>query len=68
MSYKLSDNDVKKITKENPNQPLDICSICDGVELHLQMSELKIWCSEEEVNWDLICDDCKELEKEEVNA
>ena len=58
MSYKLSDNDVKKIAKENPNQPLDICSICDGVELHLQMNEVN------EFDWYLICDDCKELEKE----
>ncbi len=50
---KLLDNDIKNITKENPNQVFDICSVCDGIELHGQMNEVN------EVDWDLICDDCK---------
>ena len=28
------------------------------------MSELKIWTDGDEVNWDLICDDCKENKNE----
>ncbi len=57
---KLSDNDIKNITKKNPNQVFDICSVCDGTELYGQMNELKIWTDGDEVNWDLICDDCKD--------
>tara|TARA_B100000073_G_scaffold248246_1_gene208581 strand:+ start:991 stop:1155 length:165 start_codon:yes stop_codon:yes gene_type:complete len=49
---KLSDQEVKKISNENPNQAFDICSVCDGIELHGQMSDVN------EVDWDLICDDC----------
>ena len=61
---KLKESEVKKLFKENPNQAFDICSICDGTELHNQMSELKIWTDGDEVNWDLICDDCKENKNE----
>ena len=49
---KLSDKEVKKISEESPNQAFDICSVCDGIELHGQMNEVN------EVDWDLICDDC----------
>lgn len=49
---KLSDQEVKKLSEESPNQAFDICSVCDGTELHGQMNEVN------EVDWDLICDDC----------
>ena len=49
---KLTESEVKKISKENPNQAFDICSICDGTELHNQMNEFN------DVDWTLICDDC----------
>ena len=51
---KLKDKDIEKIIKVNPfNASFDICFVCDGVENYGQMSEFN------QVNFDLICDDCK---------
>lgn len=56
---KLKDKDIEKIIKVNPfNASFDICSVCDGVENYGQMSEVN------QVNFDLICDDCKVEEGE----
>ena len=54
---KLSNKKIEKIIKEYPDQTFDICSVCDGVELHNQMNEIN------EVDWDLICDECLGKEK-----
>lgn len=52
---KLTNKDIEEIIKVDPfNASFDICSICDGVENHGQMSEVN------QVDFDLICNDCYE--------
>lgn len=56
---KLTDKDIEEIIKVDPfNSSFDICSICDGVENHGQMSEVN------QVDFDLICNDCNEYNYE----
>ena len=56
---KLTNKDIEEIIKVDPfNASFDICSICDGVENHGQMSEVN------QVDFDLICNDCNEYNYE----
>ena len=47
----------RQIMANNPLQMFDVCSKCEGVELHGVMSEVN------EIDFDLICDKCLEEEK-----
>ena len=49
---KLTIKQQNKIMEENPNQPFDICSKCEGVQLYGTMKDIN------ETDFDLICDDC----------
>ena len=50
---KLTDEQIEEIVRADSNSRFDICSVCDGVENYGQMSEVN------QVDFDLICDDCK---------
>ena len=51
---KLTDKDIEEIIRVEPfNSSFDICSVCDSVENYGRMSEVN------QVDFDLICDDCK---------
>jgi hypothetical protein len=54
---KLSEEEVEQIIAKNPLQMFDVCSKCEGVELHGVMSEVN------EIDFDLICDKCLEEDK-----
>ena len=51
-SMKLTIKQQNKIMEEDPNQPFDICSKCEGVQLYGTMKDIN------EIDFDLICDDC----------
>ena len=51
-NMKLTEQQQKQIMKNNPNQPFDICSKCEGVQLYGTMKDIN------EINFDLICNDC----------
>jgi hypothetical protein len=49
---KLSEQQQRKIMKDNPAQGFDICSKCDNVQLYGTMKDIN------QNDFDLICDDC----------
>ena len=52
---KLNEQQIDRMSRDNPHQPFDICSKCGDVQLFQTMKEVN------EVEFDLVCNDCIDL-------